>query len=64
MDKLLEDVGLSTLREKFQEERIDPELIISMSDAELARLGVTTIGDRIRLRSACRRNKDVPNCYF
>jgi hypothetical protein len=54
MDKILEDAGLSTVRERFKEERIDPEIVIAMSDVELARLGVQTIGDRIRLRSACR----------
>ena len=58
MDKILEDTGLSTLREKFEEERIEPEIVIAMSDAELARLGIQTIGDRIRLRSACRRKND------
>lgn len=54
MDKILDDAGLSALRERFQEERIDPEIVISMSDEELSRLGVSTMGDRIRLRSACR----------
>ena len=61
MDKVLEDAGLSTLRERFLEERVDPEIVIAMSDAELARLGVQTIGDRIRLRSACRGKNGPPN---
>ena len=61
MDKVLEDAGLSTLTERFREERIDPQIVIAMSDVELARLGVTTIGDRIRLRSACRGKKDTAN---
>ena len=54
MDKILEDAGLSTIQERFKEKRIDPEIVIAMSDVELARLGVQTIGDRIRLHSACR----------
>ena len=61
MDKVLEDAGLSILRERFQEERIDPEIVIAMSDVELARLGVQTIGDRIRLRSACRGKNGTAN---
>lgn len=54
MDKVLEAAGLLTLLERFKEERIDPELVLTMTDAELTRLGVTTIGDRIRLRTVCR----------
>ncbi len=54
MDNILEDAGLSTIRERFKEERIDPEIVIAMSDVELTWLGVQTIGDRIRLCSACR----------
>ena len=46
-DKILEDTGLSTLCEKFEEERIAPEIVIAMSDAELARLGIQAIGNRI-----------------
>jgi hypothetical protein len=61
MDKALEDAGLSTLHERFQEETIDPEIVIAMSDTELVRLGVQTIGDRIRLRSACRGKNGLPN---
>ena len=61
MDKVLEDAGRSTLRERFREERIDPEICIAMSESELARLGVQTIGDGIRLRSTCRGKNGPPN---
>ena len=59
MDKILEEAGLSTSLSRFNEERIEPELIIAMTDAELTRLGVTTIGDRVRLRNVCRKKKDI-----
>ena len=59
MDKILEEAGLSTLLPRFNDERIEPELIVAMTDAELTRLGVTTIGDRVRLRSICRKKKDI-----
>ena len=58
MDKILE-AGLSTLLPRFNDEQIEPELIVAMTDAELTRLGVTTIGDRVRLRSICRKKKDI-----
>ena len=57
MDKILEEAGLSTLLQRFKDERIEPELLDAMTDAELSRLGVTTIGDRARLRAVCRNMK-------
>ena len=59
MGKILEEAGLSTLLPRFNDELIEPELIVAMTDAELTRLGVTTIGDRVRLRSICRKKKDI-----
>ena len=35
------------------QKKIDPYNVISASDRELTRLGVATIGDRIRLRDLC-----------
>ena len=61
MDKVQEDTGMSTLPERFQEERIDREICIAMSESELAQLGVETIGDRIRSCSACRGKNGPPN---
>ena len=46
-------LGLSTLKERFERERIDHEMINTLSDGELTRLGVATIGDRHRLRRRC-----------
>ena len=33
----------------------DIKVVMSASDEDLIRLGIRTIGDRIRLREACRR---------
>jgi len=52
---LLSSVGLFTLVPKFEEEKVDFNVILSAGDEDLIRLGVTTIGDRVRLRDACRR---------
>ena len=43
---------------KFQAERMDPSTVLSSSDTELARLGVATIGDRIRLRELCKEAEE------
>ncbi|XP_061188056.1 uncharacterized protein LOC133196140 [Saccostrea echinata] len=48
---LLEEIGLQTLIHRFQEEKVELSDIQSLSDADLNRLGVSTIGDRVRLRS-------------
>ena len=54
MEKILEKIGLGTLIGRFQEERIEPEIVLAMTDGELTRLGISTMGDRIRLRRTCR----------
>jgi hypothetical protein len=58
MENILEVLGLGTLKHRFAEERIEPEIVIAMSDGELTRLGVSTMGDRIRLRQRCRASAD------
>ena len=52
---LLATLGLRDLSSKFEEERVDLLVINSRDDQDLIRLGVATIGDRVRLRDACRR---------
>ena len=59
MDEILEEAGLLTLLSRFNDERIEPKLIVAMTDTELTQVGVTTIGDRVRLRSICRKKKDI-----
>ncbi|XP_044181451.1 uncharacterized protein LOC122947060 [Acropora millepora] len=55
MDKILRELNLGTLVDRFDAEKIEPDNVISASDSELTRLGVSTIGDRIRLRELCSR---------
>ena len=50
LGQLLRELNMITLLSQFEEERIEINMINAMSDLELTRLGVTTIGDRHRLR--------------
>ena len=38
---------------KYAAQRIEPENVSALSDEELSCLGVSTIGDRLRLRGLC-----------
>lgn len=53
MENILRELGLESLIPQFSAERIEPENVSTLSDEELSRLGVNTIGDRIRLRRMC-----------
>ena len=55
MNEILEILGMSMLSQKFEDERMDFNVILSASDEDLMLLGVRTIGDRVRLRRACRQ---------
>ena len=57
ISQILSSVGLGNLLEKFQEERVDVKSMNELNDKELHRLGVTTIGDRVRLREACKKSR-------
>ena len=52
---IFQKLDLMHLWPKFEKEKIDAKDIESLSDNELNNLGVTTIGDRIRLRNECRK---------
>ena len=58
MESILQKVGLSTLSERFADEKIDPHVILAMSDSCLMRLGVETLGDRVRLKENCKQFAD------
>ena len=51
------DVGLSAFRLKFICERVDVNVILATSDQDLTPLGISTFGNRWRLRDACRGRK-------
>ena len=44
---ILNELGLGILIEKFEAERVEPEVVASLSDGNLASLGVSTTGDCI-----------------
>ncbi|XP_053383435.1 uncharacterized protein LOC123541168 [Mercenaria mercenaria] len=56
VQEILHRSGLPTLKERFTAEKIDVNLISTLSDEDLVRLGVATIGDRIRLREEAKRS--------
>ena len=43
------EIGLQSLVTRFEEERIDGNVALTLSDGELKRLGIDTIGDKYRL---------------
>ena len=58
MDKILRELNLGTLVDRFDGEKIEPDTVISASDSELSRLGVSTIGNRIRLWDLCSKSSN------
>ncbi len=52
---VLQTAGLSTLVAKFEGERMDVTMLQSLSDSDMIRLGVETIGDRVRLRHCAKQ---------
>ena len=55
MDNILQQIHLGTLAERFKEEKIEVETVLSATDNKLIRIGVDTIGDRVRLHELCRK---------
>ena len=47
--EILQKLNLGIQVEKFEQERIDPQVILASSDNELVRLGICTIGDRVKI---------------
>ena len=43
MNEILESLGMSMLSQKFEDERVDFNVIMSASDEDLVRLGVLVI---------------------
>ena len=57
--EILHIAGLPALIERFIAEKIDSKLIPTLNDDDMIRLGVATIGDRIRLREEAKRKLQV-----
>ena len=62
MEKILRWLKLESLFPKFAAQRIEPENVSALSEEELSCLGVSTIGDRLRVRGLCANaEKDHPS---
>ena len=55
MDNILQQIHLGTLAERFKEEKIEVETVLSATDNELIPIGVDTISDRVCLCELCRK---------
>ena len=58
MDEILTELNLETLAAVFQGEIIVPSIVQSMSNEKIERLGVTAIGDRVRLHELCKEDEE------
>lgn len=56
MEAILNELGLGILKETFEAEQVEPEVVACLSDGNLASLGVSTIGNRIRLQELCTKS--------
>ncbi|CAB4017769.1 Hypothetical predicted protein [Paramuricea clavata] len=61
MDEILRSLGMEIVLGRFQVQRMEPETTMAASDQELVRLSVSTIGDHICLRDACKRKIEEPS---
>ena len=57
-DEILTELNLEMLAAVFQGEIIVPSIVQSMSNEKIERLGVTAIGDRVRLRELCKEDEE------
>ena len=58
MDDILTEQNLEMLAAVFRREIIVPSIVQSMSNEKIERLGVTAIGDRVRLRELSKENEE------
>ena len=58
MDQVLRDTNLNHLAENFKIEKIELETVSALSDYDLKRVGVETLGDRVHLTEVCCRALD------
>lgn len=56
----LEQLGLSSIFQRFLDEKIEDDMFHHLNDSDLNRLGVETIGDRLRLKATMRRLTATP----
>ena len=58
MDDILIEQNLQTLAAVFRQAIIVPSIIQSMSNETIEQLGVTAIGDRVRLSELCKEDEE------
>jgi len=58
LENLLAEIGLHGLYNNFRTQRVEINNLSDLTDNELSRLGVTTIGDRVRLREKARERQN------
>ncbi|XP_046567589.1 uncharacterized protein LOC124275926 isoform X2 [Haliotis rubra] len=54
MDEILEALNLSSLKKNFQDNKVDPTDVLSLTEEDFRSLVVQTIGERARLRQRCK----------
>ena len=57
--EILNRVGMPVLLDKFMKKNVTKHDIYSLNDGESSQLGVTTIGERIHIKEAEKRAKQV-----
>ena len=55
IENMLIELGLHALINNFRNEKITASILDTLNDQDLCRLGVTTIGDRLRLREHAKK---------
>ena len=58
MDEILTELNLEMLAAVFRGEIIVPSIVQSTSNEKIVQLGVTAMGDRVRLRELCKEDEE------
>ena len=58
LERALGSMGLSAIYYKFRDEKLEPSQVLNLFDKELTRLGVVTLGDRLRLKALLQEPAD------
>ena len=58
LERALGSMGLSAIYYKFRDEKLEPSQVLSLFDKELTKLGVVTLGDRLRLKALLQEPAD------
>lgn len=53
MLSVLKQLGLQSLAQNFEKEKVEVNIVPTLKDEEIRQLGVEALGDRIRLRQIC-----------